>query len=350
DGLDSARDECVSWRVGLCHGARHLRGLHHHDRADVPEVPARRFQTVRIRARQAPARDPGNRPADGRRGRDPEAAPAHAASAAGADDRQQRSREALRLPEEGARPWREVALAALFFLAYTVLATWPQTVHLSNAMADLWDAKLSAWILHWDYLQTFRDPGNLFQAPLFHPAKYVLAFSETFYGAAVFGFPLLAGGASLVFNYNVLLLLGMFLSGMSAWALARYVTNDSAAALVGGVVYAFLPYKLAQLAHFHMEWGPFLPLVFLLLLRYLDGGRLRDAVLLGVSFAWNAITGIQYAFFTGFLIVIVLVLEAIEGGAARRRIGGALLAMFFGFLAFVPFAIPYMKASRLYGM
>jgi hypothetical protein len=256
----------------------------------------------------------------------------------------------LSLPAEQPRPRREVALAALFFLAYTVLATWPQAAHLSGAMADLWDAKLSAWILHWDYAQTLRDPGNLFQAPFFHPSRYVLAFSENFYGAAVFGFPLLAGGASLVFNYNVLLLLGMFLSGLSAWALARYVTNDPGAALVGGVVYAFLPYKLSQLAHFHMEWGPFLPLVFLFLLRYLDGGRRGDAVRLGVAFAWNAIACIQYAFFTGFLIVIVLGLEAFRAGTSRRRIGGAVLAIFLGFLAFLPFAIPYEKASKLYGM
>ncbi len=254
-------------------------------------------------------------------------------------------------PARAPRPGREVALAALFYLGYTVLATWPQAAHLSDTMADLWDAKLSSWILHWDYVQTLRDPLNLFQAPILHPAKYVLAFSENMYGAAVFGFPLLAAGASLVVNYNVLLLLGMFLSGLAAWAMARYVTGDAAAALVGGLVYAFLPYKLAQLAHFHMEWGPFLPLVFLFLLRYLDGGRRRDAVLLGVCFAWNAITCIQYAFFTGFLVAIVLAFEGAVGSPDRgRRLRGACLAIFLGFIAFLPFAVPYKKATDLYGM
>jgi hypothetical protein len=257
----------------------------------------------------------------------------------------------LRGAEEAPRPLRETLFAGTFFLAYTILATWPQAIHLSDGLVDLLDAKLSAWIFHWDWVQTLRDPANLFQAPILHPARYVLAFSENLYGAAAFGFPLLAAGASAVTNYNVLLLAGMFLSALSAWALARYVTGDALASLAAGVVYGFLPYKLAQLPHVHMEWGPFLCLVFLFLLRYLDLGRRRDAVLLAVVFAWNAIACIQYAFFTGFLVVIVLALELVQGGPERgRRVVGAILAMGIGALAFVPFAIPYQKASELYGM
>ena len=72
------------------------------------------------------------------------------------------------------------------------------------------------------------------------------------YGAALFGFPLLAAGASLLANYNAVLLLGMCLSAWSAWLLARYVTGDALASLVAGVIYGFLPYKISQLAHFHM--------------------------------------------------------------------------------------------------
>ena len=229
--------------------------------------------------------------------------------------------------------------------------TWPQAAHLGDGAADLLDAKLSAWILHWDFVQTLRDPLNLFQAPILYPARYVLAFSENLYGAAVFGFPLLAAGASAFFNYNAVLLLGMFLSALCAWALARYVTGDPLASLAAGVVYGFLPYKLSQLPHIHMEWGPFLCLVFLYLLRYLDGGRRRDAILLSVFFAWNFIACIQYAFFTAFLVAVALLMEGATGGPQRgRRIAGALAAMAVAGVACLPFAIPYAKASHLYGM
>ena len=104
--------------------------------------------------------------------------------------------------------------AAVFFLARTVLATWPQAAHLGDGLTDVWDAKFTGWVMHWDFHQTLRDPLHLFQTPnIFYPARYALAFSENLYGAALFGFPLYAAGASPLLVYNVLFLLGMFLSG-----------------------------------------------------------------------------------------------------------------------------------------
>jgi hypothetical protein len=249
------------------------------------------------------------------------------------------------------RPVCETLLAAAFFLGVTVLMTWPQAARLSSAMRDLWDAKLSAWILHWDYAQTLRDPRELFEAPILYPARYALAFSENMYGAALFGFPLLAAGAPLVVNYNVNLLLAVFLSALAAWALAREWTGDAAASLAAGVIYAFLPYKIAQLTHLHMEWGAFLCLVFLFLRRTLATGRWRDAAWLAVFFAWNVATCIQYAFFSGFLIAVVLALETVWGPPGRgRRIAMAAVAMAAGLAVTLPLVIPYFEASRLYGM
>ena len=103
---------------------------------------------------------------------------------------------------------------------------------MGDALSDFGDAKLVARILHWDFAQTVRDPGELFQLNFFHPARYVLAFSENLYGVSFFGFPLLAAGASAVFNYNVLLLLGMFLSALVGLG-ARPVRHGRSARLGG---------------------------------------------------------------------------------------------------------------------
>ncbi len=143
----------------------------------------------------------------------------------------------------------------------------------------------------------------------------------------------------------------MFLSALAAWALARDWTGDPAASLAAGVIYAFLPYKIAQLPHLHMQWGAFLPLVFLFLLRTLRAGRRWDAAGLAVFFAWNVAACLQYAFFTGFLIVLVLSLEAVWGPPERwRRIRLAMLALSAGGAASLPLVIPYFRASALYGM
>ncbi len=53
---------------------------------------------------------------------------------------------------------------------------------MSDALSDSGDGKLNARILQWDYAQSLRDPSRLFQLDFFHPARYVLAFSENLFG------------------------------------------------------------------------------------------------------------------------------------------------------------------------
>ncbi len=249
-------------------------------------------------------------------------------------------------------PLRETALAVLFFFVATLLFTWPIAARLGDGLADPWDARLNAWILHWDFHQTFHDPLNLFDANIFYPARYALAFSENLYGAALFGFPLYAVGASTLTVYNVLFLLGMFLSAVSGWALAHYVTEDPLASVMGGLVYAFVPWRIAHLPHIQFQWGAFLTLLLLFLLRYLDQGRPRDAVLFGICFAWNALSNIHYALFSVFLVGLVLMFEGLvrEGAAYRRRLAGCAVALAAATLVVLPFLIPYAEASALYGM
>lgn len=247
---------------------------------------------------------------------------------------------------------RELAAAGLFYAFAAAVFTWPLVMRLNSGLPDLWDAKLNAWILHWDFHQTFRDPLRLFDANIFYPARYALAFSENLYGAALFGFPLYAAGASSLFVYNVLFLLGMWLSAVAAWALAREATGDGVSALVAGVVYAFVPWRLAQLPHIQFQWGAFLALALLFLLRYLEHGRRRDAILFSACFAWNALSNVHYAIFSGLLVLLVVLHETLAGGwkAMRGRVLGAGAAVAAAAVAVLPFYIPYQMASQLYGM
>ena len=246
----------------------------------------------------------------------------------------------------------EAAFAALFVLLATVVFTWPIAARASDGLGDIWDAKLTAWILHWDFHQTFHDPMHLFDANIFFPSRYALAFTENLYGAALFGFPLYAAGVSTLTAYNVLFLLGMFLSALAAWALARDVTGDPAASLLGGVVYAFVPWRIAQIPHVQFQWGPFLALSLLFLLRFLDRGRRRDAALFGLFFAWNALANIHYALFCAILVAVVLAYELLISNdrAVRHRIPGSLFVMTLALVAVLPFFIPYRKVSQLYGL
>ncbi len=205
--------------------------------------------------------------------------------------------------------------------------------------------------MHWDFTQTFRNLFRLFHANIFHPAQYALAFSENLYGAAVFGFPLYAAGLSTLAAYNVLFLLGMALSGMGAWALARWVTGHDGAALLAGLIYAFNPWRLAQIPHIQFQWGAFLPLFVLFLLKYLDLGRRRDAALFALFFAWNALCNMHYGLFGGMLALAVIAYETVAGGfrEKKRVLLGSLLALGMACFALFPFLWPYRRVAQLYG-
>jgi hypothetical protein len=247
---------------------------------------------------------------------------------------------------------KEVFLAAAFYLVATVLLTWPQSARMGIGLGDLWDAKLNAWIFHWDYHQTFHDPIHLFDANIFHPARYALAFSENLWGAALFGFPLYAAGASTLFVYNFLFLLGMFLSAVAAWALAREVTGEAAVSLLAGLVYGFVPWRLAQIPHVQFQWGPFLALCLLFVLRWLKAGRRLDLFLFALFFAWNALTNVHYAIFSGILLAVVLAWEGLTGDAPARgsRIRRTVEATAVAAILVLPFYLPYARAAKLYGM
>ena len=223
---------------------------------------------------------------------------------------------------------------------------------MGSGLGDLWDAKLNAWIFHWDYHQTFHDPLRLFHANIFHPARYALAFSENLWGAAVFGFPLFAAGASTLFVYNFLFLLGMFLSALAAWALARDVTGDARVSLLAGLIFAFAPWRLAQIPHVQFQWGAFLALLLLFALRWLKRGRRRELFLFGLFFAWNALTNVHFAIFSAILLAVVLAWEGLTGDdpARRKRILGIVAATGVAAVLVLPFYVPYARAARLYGM
>src|SRR5215212_265093 len=86
------------------------------------------------------------------------------------------------------------AMILLAFGVLTVARTWPWASDIRHVALDTGDSYLNAWILWWDYYQTFHDPLNLFHAPILFPSRYTLAFAEHMYGIAMLFFPLFAAG------------------------------------------------------------------------------------------------------------------------------------------------------------
>ena len=100
---------------------------------------------------------------------------------------------------------KQHAAAFILFAFLAIVMTWPLLPNIGRAVAYPGDPYINTWVLDWDWYATFHQPGRLFQANIFYPAKYSLAFSENLYGIALFLFPLRALGVGAVAAMNTAL-------------------------------------------------------------------------------------------------------------------------------------------------
>src|SRR5947209_727259 len=251
------------------------------------------------------------------------------------------------------RPLVRELLIFLAFCMLTALMTWPWVLHLRDAVADRGDPYMIAWTLWWDYHQTFHDPVHLFDANVFYPYKYTLAFSENDYGIALPLFPLFAAGLRALTVNSVATFLGFAFCGYGAFRLPRTLTGSNGAAWVAGIVFAFVPFRFHVLSHLHYLFAGWIPLLLEALILFARERSWRRAAWLGAAFTMNALSCVSWFIMTLVPLALTAAL-LIERRPALRRDrafwvrGGVALGA--SALVLLPFLIPYYIVSVKYGL
>lgn len=225
-------------------------------------------------------------------------------------------------------PW---LVGAALYAALALLMTYPLAWHLKDSIVG-WrgDNQLFVWDLWWAKQATLvRHTNPYWTDMLFYPNQFHLGLSS--FGAAL-------GWASLPLQviwpvelvYNLLILAGVVANAMSACFLAHEVTRDRRAAFLAGAVYAFSPVFVVRITgHLSYLHAWVLPLALAFLMRWLEGGRVRHAVLTGLTVAASYMIFEQFtvfiAFAWGILLLHVWRCGVIPGTAIVRRTALALL-------------------------
>jgi len=247
---------------------------------------------------------------------------------------------------------RELSIFAAF-CAMTAVMTWPWILHWRDAVADRGDPYMIAWTLWWDYHQTFTDPLRLFDANVFYPYKYTLAFSENDYGLALLFFPLFALGVRALTVNSIATFLGFAFCGYGAFRLTRTLTRSDGAAWVAGIVFAFVPYRFQVLSHLHYLFAGWIPLLLEALILFARAPTRRRATWLGVAFLMNALTCISWFLMTSVPLALTVALLVWRDRALLRDkafwIRGS-VAVGVATLLLLPFLIPYYRVSVMYGL
>jgi hypothetical protein len=248
------------------------------------------------------------------------------------------------------------AAAAGLFVVLAVAMTWPLACALDRAVAYPGDPFINIWILDWDWYATFHQPLALFQANIFYPARYALAYSENLYGLALLLFPLRAVGVGPVVAFNLAMIGGFAFTGFSAYLLGRMVVEEwsgdaspqlaALAGVVAGIFFTAVPFRFTQLPHIQHIWSGWPPLMLAALLAYRRAPSWPRAILFGAAFLMNGLTNIHWLLFGSLAIAVSLPIVI----PSPRRWPAIVVVTLIALALLAPFLVSYREAANLYGM
>ncbi len=256
-------------------------------------------------------------------------------------------------------PVREAGAVALLYLVLSIGVTWPLAFRLSTLLGAPFgegDPYLNLWVLGWDLRVLFESPadffsGRVFDAPIFHPARQTLAYTDHLLLQALIVSPVYAVTRDVVTCYNVLWIGSLWASAVTMWWYLREVTAHRLAAIVGGLAWAFSAYRLAHVVHLQLQALYFLPLAALAVHRIVARRRTRDGAWLGIWYGLTAVSSVYYAVIGGLgLLALGLGLVA---GAGRSRLGRlarpCAAAAVVSAVLVLPVVIPYAQVQAREG-
>jgi hypothetical protein len=269
---------------------------------------------------------------------------------------------------------------ALAYLALAALLTWPQITRMESGVSPGTDSLLHAWVLAWNAHALLTNPLGIWSPPVFYPYADALAFSDNHLALSLVAAPLIWAGAGPVLAYNILVLLSYALAGLAVYHLVDDLLRErprdlldellapgersvgpSMAAFVAGAAFAFCAYRMAHYFHLQLLQTAWLCWALLFMRRLLrpDGGRVRDAVLLGLFAALQCVTALYYLPFTALALGLFAGLWAGDALWRRtrdgaplpwRRAGLLLLGAGVAAALVVPLTLPYARVYRTLGI
>src|SRR6266704_2446777 len=204
--------------------------------------------------------------------------------------------------------WQD-ALYLLALVGLVIAMALHYTPDLTGQVAgEWWDPLLNMWTLSWDTNTLLHHPTHLWQGQLLYPNSLTLSYSENLLGEAIFFAPVFLISNNPVLAYNVTIYLAFLLCGVNMYIAARHYTGKPLAAFVAALIYAFAPYRVAQIDHIHIVAGEWIPLAFLFLDLSLQRSRWHHWSLFVLFYLLQLFSSIYYGIFLSYtLLAYVLI-------------------------------------------
>jgi len=190
------------------------------------------------------------------------------------------------------------------FIILALILTWPLIIRFSthivgNKEGCVWVHLWTAWLVKRAFLHG--EPLTTTDY-IFHPigsTRLPFTSANLLNPLILIPFQLILG---LTRAYNALVLISVFLSGITMYFLAREVTGDRRSAFLSGVIFAATPCVLLEIENGVTEIAAtyWLPLYVLFFLRAMKERGWKNTVLAGIFLALSAHA---YAYYAVFLLI-----------------------------------------------
>jgi hypothetical protein len=241
------------------------------------------------------------------------------------------------------------AISLGLFLLFAVVHTWPLATDPGGlSRNDTHDTVHHEWILAWDAHALATDPINLFNTNTFFPERDTLAYSDHIIVQGLIAAPFIWTGASPVLAYNIVLMLGLALTGWATCLVVSRWTDSRIAGVLSGSLMAFNAMTLTRFAEIQDQYLAFFPLALLAFDSLLRTPQIKYALHLAIWFTIQALTCGYLLAFTALAFVAAAFVRASEwtGPRFRRTVPLLLLAAVLSLIVLTPFLLPYLRVSR----
>ena len=229
-----------------------------------------------------------------------------------------------------------------------LVITWPLARDLAHNVAGGYgDPLFTAWVLAWDATHLFAR--GWWNANIFAPHPLALAYSDHLVAEALQVLPFYALTRNPILVYNLALLSTFTLSGLGAYLLVRELTGDRTAAFVGGLAYAFTPYRIGALPHLTVLSSAWMPFTLFAFRRYFDTRRVLPLACAVLAWSAQNLSSGYYLLFFAPAIAIYLLWEISRRRLWRdaRTLAGVALACAATVFVTLPFVLPYLELREL---
>ena len=196
----------------------------------------------------------------------------------------------------------------------TVVLTYPLAFKMASVgRVDNGDGQFSIWNVAWVARTLIVDPIHVFDANIFYPHRWTLAYSESNLGTGALAVPAYWATRNPYFAHNFVVLLAFLLSAIGTYYLVRHLTGDRRAAAVSAIGFAFCPHMFAHLAQIQALMTAGLPFSMLAFHRLADRPTAGRGVTLGLVMAAQAICSGYYGVFVilmvGFAVFVIAMMR-----------------------------------------